>query len=108
MDHLVALAVALGVSPITLLMPVTDDADAAVSATGIEDALSADQLLDWLLAKYPLPGDDRMPMVFRASAQPGWKIVEEVTEKRTRDAAWLKARRAQLREQKRMETDGDD
>jgi len=103
-----ALAVALDVSPITLLMPVSDDADAPVSATGSDSDLTAEELWEWLCANKPLPGDDRILMVFWTTAWPGWKLTKYVTDKRRSDAAWQQARRAQLREQKRMETDGDD
>lgn len=47
-DDLVAIAAALGVSPITLLMPVAD-ADETVTATTVGE-LSAHQLLSWLMA----------------------------------------------------------
>ncbi len=107
-DDLMALAAALKVSPITLLLPNTDDPDAAVSSTGAVDKLTADQLLDWLQAKNPLPGDDRFPMVFQVAALPGWKIAEMMEEGQKHQRNWLPARRAQLREQKQMETDGDD
>ena len=52
-DDLVAFSVALGVSPITLLMPAADSGDAAVSATAI-DVLPARELLMWLRGDVPL------------------------------------------------------
>lgn len=69
-DDLMALAVALDVSPVTLLMPVTKDASNAVDATGQSDALAASALWDWLTAAGPLPGGHAM--TFLAKALPHW------------------------------------
>lgn len=52
-DDLMALAVALQVSPISLLMPVSDDPEAQVTATGV-GPLTAYELLSWLRANGPL------------------------------------------------------
>lgn len=56
-DDLMALAVALDVSPITLLMPSTESADDLVQATGVQDGLPARRLWDWLAAAEPPTGD---------------------------------------------------
>src|SRR6478672_6208582 len=47
-DDLVALAVALDVSPITLLMPETATGGARVQVTGVEKKLTADHVWEWL------------------------------------------------------------
>ncbi|TSE00673.1 helix-turn-helix transcriptional regulator [Skermania sp. ID1734] len=52
-DDLMALAVALDVSPTTLLMPVAESADAEVSATGV-GTVQAGALWKWLLVELPL------------------------------------------------------
>jgi transcriptional regulator with XRE-family HTH domain len=54
-DDLVALAVALEVSPITLLMPAVIAANDRVTITGVRDELYADQVWSWLTADGPLP-----------------------------------------------------
>lgn len=52
-DDLVALAVALSVSPLTLLMPDTPHAADIVTVTGIPGA-PAEDMLAWLRAEVPL------------------------------------------------------
>ncbi|OBB42707.1 hypothetical protein [Mycobacterium sp. 852002-51961_SCH5331710] len=106
-DDLIGLAVALGVSPVTLLMPETHDAGEMVGTTGADEELTAQQLWDWLRGSYPLPGDDRLTLVFRAAAWPGWRLTDQVQQDRKTQAAWLKARRAERREQELL-SDGDD
>ena len=49
-DDLMALAVALGVSPVTLLMPNTTHADDKVSATGLVEAKTSRVVWEWLTA----------------------------------------------------------
>jgi transcriptional regulator with XRE-family HTH domain len=58
-DDLMALAVALRVSPTALLMPPTVDPDEAVNITG-EGEISADVAWEWTLGERPLsiPADD--------------------------------------------------
>lgn len=56
-DDLVALAVALKVSPLALLMPASDSADETfvVTSKGLEQARAA-AIWEWLTANEPLPG----------------------------------------------------
>lgn len=79
-DDLMALAVALGVAPTSLLLPDTSDADAAVTATGI-DGTAAD-LLGWFRLHTPSahigkPAGQRFvrdAIRFIADARPRWDI----------------------------------
>lgn len=79
-DDLAALAVALGVSPITLLMPAVDSADDPVTTTGFGGEMAAYQLLLWLLGYDTLPASPEQlrffgpvtRMMFRANAWPIW------------------------------------
>lgn len=106
-DDLIALAVALEVSPVTLLMPASDTAGGEVSVTGHGGALTAEAVWHWLRASYPLPGDDRLALVFRAAAWPGWRLKDQIEQDQTTQAAWLAARRDQVKLQN-LDTDGDD
>ncbi|WP_207105375.1 helix-turn-helix transcriptional regulator [Mycolicibacterium sp. P9-64] len=73
-DDLLALAVALGVSPITLLMPADVVMTTTVTATGVVDGkLSAKRLWNWLNASYALQG---AVMAFYARALPSWERAE--------------------------------
>ena len=75
-DDLFALAVALGVSPVTLLIPNADDGGEQVAATGIIEKCDAERLWNWVSrrrADRPRRGDDRI----LASGTPG---VEEATD----------------------------
>ena len=79
-DDLTALAVALGVSPITLLMPAAVDKSDLVSVTGFDDGLTAEKLWDWLAAEDTLPQTTKQVravgpltrMMFVAAACPPW------------------------------------
>ncbi|WP_328389686.1 helix-turn-helix domain-containing protein [Nocardia sp. NBC_00416] len=79
-DDLMALAVALGVSPTSLLLPDTSGSDDVVTATGIEG--TAADLLGWLRLHTPSahigkPADDRNvrdAIRFIADARPRWDI----------------------------------
>lgn len=73
-DDLVALAVALKVSPITLLMPTHLTPDDSVLATAVGD-LPADELFAWLRGDAPLP-DDAGPAP-RSWALPQWFIEQQ-------------------------------
>jgi transcriptional regulator with XRE-family HTH domain len=89
-DDLVALAVALGVSPITLLMPEADKKDSPVTITGEELELHASRVWTWL------SGEDTLPQaptqvelmglftrtMFGAYAWPVW--VQEEQQRRSR------------------------
>jgi hypothetical protein len=71
-DDLVALAVVLDVSPVTLLMPNTAAGDEHVEVTGVDRKLTAEHVWEWLRCRQPVVTDQRG---FRAfwSAQPAWK-----------------------------------
>lgn len=69
-DDLVALAVALEVSPPTLLMPPDVSAGDPVALTGCPDAANAERAWQWLTASYPLTG---AVMTFYSSALPYWE-----------------------------------
>lgn len=72
-DDLMALAVALGVSPTTLLMPNSVTGDESVEATGVKGGIEARRLWRWLRASAPLL--DVEPDVFftyLGTALPPW------------------------------------
>jgi len=78
-DDLVALSVALNVSPATLLMPNSDEEAADTSLTGT-GTLKANDMWDWLTANNPLP-DGESPIsptdqwvVFIHDAWPTWRV----------------------------------
>ena len=106
-DDLVALAVALDVSPVTLLMPDSTSGDEQVAVSGVENEVLAQELWDWLRGNYPLPDDDRLPLIFRAAAWPQWRFNEQVEQDRKTSSAWLNARRDQKKYQE-LDLDGDD
>lgn len=70
-DDLVSLAVALGVSPITLLLPagVQQEDDVPVTAT---QTAAAKRVWSWLGASYPLEGS---VLQFYSDALPPWERV---------------------------------
>lgn len=68
-DDLVALAVALGVTPVTLLYPPEPTDDVLVEVTGAGEMVSH-LAWGWLVARMPLLGDDAME--FFARAWPEW------------------------------------
>lgn len=111
-DDLVSLSAALGVSPVTLLMPITDSGESTSSSTGCRQPVAAEELWRWLRADAPLPGDSRLMVVFRSEAWPEWRFREyiEVEEeaRRLSQAAWLRARRAQKKLATMESEDGDD
>jgi len=69
-DDLAFLAAALGVSPVTLLMPWVA-ADEIVTAAGAE--FKAATLWEWLIAEWPFPKSDGL-MAFLSKALPPWKL----------------------------------
>lgn len=68
-DDLVALAIALNVSPITLLMPAAADPDSDVQVTA-ERKTSAKRMWSWLNGGYPLEGS---VLSFFNAALPHWE-----------------------------------
>ena len=70
-DDLVSLAVALGVSPISLLLPAGTDQDAEVAVTSTRTA-TAKRVWSWLSASYPLDGS---VLQFYSDALPPWERV---------------------------------
>lgn len=86
-DDLLALAIVLGVSPASLLMPMRKGEDGAeevqaddlVPITGWHKAITASAVWDWLIAADALIGGDAdMLLSFYQRALPAWKR-EEVT-----------------------------
>jgi transcriptional regulator with XRE-family HTH domain len=72
-DDLMAFAAALGVSPITLLMPPTDDADETTDTTVGE--VTGRRLWRWLTAETPLSGDTASEVfAFIARSVPDWAL----------------------------------
>jgi transcriptional regulator with XRE-family HTH domain len=69
-DDLVALAVALEVSPVTLLMPMDVTAGDCLIFTGFPDQIVAERAWQWLTASYPLTGP---VMGFYSAALPFWE-----------------------------------
>jgi transcriptional regulator with XRE-family HTH domain len=68
-DDLLALAVALDVSPVTLLMPDVDDEVTPVTVTGIDFPAAAVGILEWLRGRFARPGQDQI----RIEAWPRWE-----------------------------------
>ena len=74
-DDLFALAVALGVSPTTLLIPNTDHGGEQVAATGITEECTPEKLWKWLrIEDFVDPQVE--PLEFRLAALPEWKKQE--------------------------------
>jgi len=70
-DDLVCLAIALGVSPITLLLPAGGDPEAEVQITAAQKT-QAKRAWHWLSASYPLAGS---VLQFYGDALPPWERV---------------------------------
>jgi len=78
-DDLVGIALALGVSPVSLLMPTTDSPEDAVSVTGVEGTVNARRLWRWLVAEQPLiEGAADAVFGFLYRAIPGWLLGDRV------------------------------
>ncbi|CCC43388.1 helix-turn-helix domain-containing protein [Mycobacterium canetti] len=75
-DDLVGLALALDVSPSTLLMAKSKTGDDSVAVTGADSGVEARRLWRWLVAKRPLIGDPDGAAVFEflTRAVPGWLL----------------------------------
>lgn len=75
-DELTSLAITLGVSPVTLLMPYSETRDTPVSLTGTTGTIGARWVLKWLRGDAPLPSDssdDHDKESFRRRSLPPWK-----------------------------------
>ena len=105
-DDLVALAAALEVSPITLLMPSTADAD-EIAATAV-GAVTALRLWQWLAAEMPLAGDTPSDVFgFILRSVPNWLLGTEyelIESGASPNRTYSVRRREQLRE---LGTDAD-
>lgn len=79
-DDLVALAQALGVSPITFMTPNAQTDDEAVTVTGVGHEITARHLWRWLRAERPLPGENDLTglrlLEFAEAALPIWRAVQ--------------------------------
>lgn len=83
-DDLTAIAVALGVSPTTLLMPHTNvdgietqsPDDLTKPITGLSEPITALRMWDWLGGETPLPGDADVRGFF-SRAMPRWKALDQ-------------------------------
>ncbi|MFT9573731.1 helix-turn-helix domain-containing protein [Mycobacteroides abscessus] len=73
-DDLMALSVALGVSPITLLMPHAANPAAKLLIAGIK--MTAGGLWDWLRADRQIPAVQGTILEFYPRALPPWKLAE--------------------------------
>jgi hypothetical protein len=81
MDHprrvdvgdLVAIAIALGVSPATLLIPESETAGGTVTVTGGAGTVAAQRCWEWLTAAQPLPEARVTLLTFGARAWPQWE-----------------------------------
>ncbi len=108
-DDLMALAVALDVSPITLLMPPTADAD-ETTATAV-GPVTALRLWQWLAAEMPLAGDTRRDVAdFIVRSGPDWQLSIEydlIESGAAPNWTYSVRRRRQLRELG-TDADGDD
>jgi hypothetical protein len=78
-DDLVALAVALGVSPATLLMPDVDASRDAVVVTGHPNPVSAGRAWSWFAHARPISKEDPLAS-FIANAWPSWRVREFMDE----------------------------
>lgn len=83
-DDLTAIAVALGVSPATLLMPhanvdgveAQSPDDLTQPITGLSEPITALRMWDWIGGESPLPGDADV-LGFLSRARPRWKQLDE-------------------------------
>jgi transcriptional regulator with XRE-family HTH domain len=78
-DDLMALAVALDVSPVTLLMPYTDAPDVAVESTGLGEPRRAETLWKWLVVDEPLDeAEINEVFAFRGRSLPRWEAAKQI------------------------------
>ena len=72
MDDLAALALALDVSPATLMMPVTQSREDSVPMTG-GGTITAERMWSWLGGAAPPPGSEQTAFQFGGRAWPKWE-----------------------------------
>lgn len=75
-DDLVALARALGVWPVTLLMPAADEPTEMVTATGLPEPVTAGTYWGWLTAIEGLYGGNNEWVETMHEGHPKWKVRE--------------------------------
>lgn len=96
-DDLVALAVALDVSPISLLMPASSSQEEPVRATGVSGEPEAGELWDWLRGWETLGRQSLVGYFLRA--WPAWfqetYLVEKVEQFQKRQGEHIRRRRAE-------------
>ena len=120
-DDLMALAAALGVSPVTLLYPGTPDAAEQLAITGLPKPESARVVWEWMTASIwgywamEHAGGFTTPSEFFRRAWPQWLIdaqeVDGQSALDTYDRVWAEARdktRQQVFDQNRGTSNGDD
>lgn len=105
-DDLMALAVALDVSPITLLLPGFVDADDRIEVSGVAEEITARRAWDWFRAWETW--DRRRSIEYFLAAWPGWFQEEHLAEKlqqfKREQGEHIRRRRAE----KKAAADGDD
>jgi transcriptional regulator with XRE-family HTH domain len=78
-DDLMALALALGVSPVTLLMPNTKEPTDKVATAGAAADIEAERLWKWMLAQAPLfESAPEELFAFLGRALPSWRVAQQI------------------------------
>jgi transcriptional regulator with XRE-family HTH domain len=72
-DDLVALALALGVSPTSLLMPDVDNVDDEITITGLPESVSAGRAYSWFGGKVPITAAETHWASFVLHGRPRWE-----------------------------------
>lgn len=73
-DDLMAISRALGVWPISLLMPESESADDLVTSTAVSEAVTAERFWDWLTAAGGLSGEGDEWVETMHAGHPPWKV----------------------------------
>lgn len=91
-DDLTALAVALGVTPATLLLPDTDDSHSTLTITGVSGP--ATNMWEWMATHIPAPGRPRPQdyFEFASRAFPTWlrRAMDQARERSPEDEAAIR------------------
>lgn len=72
-DDLVTLSSLFGVSPVTLLMPVTESPDILVATSALPSLMPARQYWAWLRGGGPIPGETRPGLARYQATHPAWE-----------------------------------